>query len=158
MRVPFVALRAEASSPPGTHQWQVLGASFDWKAERSSAVSAMPPQIQLPASPLPPNYSYPVGIRNNGSQTFTVSDAKVNVEGVTVKIQEATPGKLFNVVLTFPSDFKMPAGQPIELSAKTSHLKYPLVRVPVVQTPPTVAPAVFTPPATITVKPGDAGK
>lgn len=118
------------------------------------AVSAMPPTVQLPAAPLPPSYSYPVAIRNNGTQPFTVSEAKVNAEGVTVRIQEASPGKLFNLVLTFANDFKMPSGQPLELSAKTSHPKYPLVRVPIVQNAPTVAPAVFTPPTPITVQPG----
>ncbi|MFM1769275.1 MAG: hypothetical protein RJA22_1804 [Verrucomicrobiota bacterium] len=124
------------------------------------AVSAMPPQVQLPPAPLPPSYSYPVAIRNNGSQPFNVSEAKVNADGVTARIQEATPGKLFNVVLTFSADFKLPAGQAVELSAKTSHPKYPLIRVPIIQNPPTIAPATFTPPSAtpITIKPGSAAK
>lgn len=97
------------------------------------AVTAQPPHIQLPAGPLGPNYNYPVAIRNAGRAAITISEPTVNVAGVTVKVQEATPGKLFNLSLNFPSDFKLEAGKSAELTVKTSHPKYPMLRVAIIQ-------------------------
>lgn len=119
------------------------------------AISAMPPHVQLPAGPLGAGYNYPVAIRSSGSQAITVSDVQVNAPGVTVKVSEATPGKLFNITLGFPTEFKLEPGKSVELTAKTSHPKYPVVRVPITQIAAPV-PQAIAPTVTPIVNPGAA--
>lgn len=97
------------------------------------ALVAMPPQIQLPPGPFSPEYRYPAMIRNNGSTPVKVSEPAVNAEGVTVQVQETQPGKLFTLNLSFAPTFKAMPGQPLELTVKTTHPKYPILRVPILQ-------------------------
>ena len=99
------------------------------------ALVALPQQIQVPAS-LTPEYRYPATIRNNGHTPVKLSDPAVNAEGVTVQMQEIEPGKSFRLNLGFPTNFQTHADHPIELSVKTSHPKYPLIKVPITQAPP----------------------
>ena len=97
------------------------------------ALVAMPQAIRLPAGPLSPNYRQPVTIRNNSSTAVTLSDPIVNAEGVTVQTTETQPGKLFTLNLSFPTNFQARADKPMELTVKTSHPKYPVMRVPFIQ-------------------------
>lgn len=97
------------------------------------ALVAMPQAIRLPAGPLSPNYRQPVTIRNNSSTAVTLSDPAVNAEGVTVQTTETQPGKLFTLNLNFPTNFQARADKPMELTVKTSHPKYPVLRVPFIQ-------------------------
>ncbi|MGH7811268.1 MAG: hypothetical protein ACREP5_13415, partial [Candidatus Binatia bacterium] len=97
------------------------------------ALVAMPQAIRLPAGPLSPNYRQPVTIRNNSSTAVTLSDPIVNAEGVTVQTTETQPGKLFTLNLSFPTNFQARADKPMELTVKTSHPKYPILRVPFIQ-------------------------
>jgi hypothetical protein len=97
------------------------------------ALVAMPQAIRLPAGPLSPNYRQPVTIRNNSKNPVQLSDPAVNVEGVNVQTTETQPGKLFTLNLTFPTNFQARADKPMELTVKTSHPKYPVLRVPFIQ-------------------------
>lgn len=99
------------------------------------AVFAMPSQLRLAAPPLPENYRQPVSIRNNGSSLIKLSDAVVNAEGVTVQTMETVPGKLFNLNLSFPTNFNPRPGQAIELTVKTTHPRHPILHVPILPTP-----------------------
>ena len=94
------------------------------------AVVAMPQAIRLPAM-LTPNYRQPVTIRVNGSNPVKVTDATVNAEGVTVETTETQPGRLFTVNLSFPTN--LPTKTDMALTVKTSHPKYPTLRVPFIQ-------------------------
>ena len=103
------------------------------------ALVAMPQAIRLPAGPLSPNYRQPITIRNNSSTAVTLSEPAVNAEGVTVQTTETQPGKLFMLNLTFPTNFQ--AKNDMALTVKTSHPKYPTLRVPFIQAAvPTAAP------------------
>jgi hypothetical protein len=95
------------------------------------ALVAMPQAIRLPTGPLSPNYRQPVTIRNNSSTAVTLTDPAVNAEGVTVQTTETQPGKLFTLNLTFPTNFQ--ARSDMALTVKTSHPKYPTLRVPFIQ-------------------------
>lgn len=106
------------------------------------AVIAVPQPIQLPPGPYSPEYRYPVTVKNNSRMMMTLSDPSINAEGVTIQVQEVEPGKHFTLNMGFPINFKIPAGQTVELSVKTSHPKYPILKLPVSQTPPPPPPAV----------------
>ena len=95
------------------------------------ALVAMPQAIRLPTGPLTPNYRQPITIRNNSANPVQLSEPTVNAEGVTVQTTETQPGKLFTLNLTFPTNFQ--AKPDMALTVKTSHPKYPTLRVPFIQ-------------------------
>jgi hypothetical protein len=100
-----------------------------------AAVMASPAQIMLPAGPLLGTQNASVTIHNNGATNITLSDAKVDVEGVDVKITELQPGKMFAATLTFPEKFEVAQGTQIHFSVKTSHPDFAVVKVPIMQIP-----------------------
>lgn len=101
-------------------------------ANAQPALTAMPGFIRLPPGPLTPNYRQPVTIRNNSSTPVKLSEASVSAEGVTVQMTEVQPGKLFTLNLNFPTNLQASA-KPLELTVKTTHPRYPVLRVPVVR-------------------------
>jgi hypothetical protein len=116
---------------------------------------ASPTQLILPSGPLVSGTRLGVTIRNNSPGNVTVSEPSFNLQGVGAQLQEVQVGRVYNVLITFPPGFEVPAGQKAELSVKTSHPQYPLVKVPLVQMPrPTPIPqpppaAVSTPPPVV---------
>ena len=102
------------------------------------ALAAQPPQLLLPAGPLPTENRLVVALRNNTSQPVKLSDPTINAEGASVRMQELELGKTFRFDLVFPAQFQARAGGAMELSVKTSHPKYPVMKVPVTQAQPPV--------------------
>ena len=105
------------------------------------AVTVAPSQIILPAGPFTNVVHHVVTVRNTGTNSLVLSDAKVNVPGAAVRVQETQPGRFFNLSVDFPAGFEVKAGQPVEVSVKSNHPKFPLIKVPVIQPqrPPTAA-------------------
>ncbi len=107
-------------------------------------VAVMPSQINLPAAPLANVMASAVSIRNNGTNTLTLSEPVVNAKGVDVQLKETEPRRNFMLVLNFPPGFEIAQGEKVELSVKSDHPQFPTLKVPVMQPPrpaPTVAPA-----------------
>ena len=100
-------------------------------------------QIQLPAGPFATEYRYPAMIRNNSSKPVQLSDPAVSAPGATVQLQETEPGKTFRLNLSFPAQFQAQPGAPMELTVKTTHPRYPVMKIPIIQTAP---PAPVAPP------------
>jgi hypothetical protein len=123
-----------------------------------AAVMAMPVQINLSPAPLPANQAVAVSIINNGTNALALSDPQVTVKDVTVAIKETSPGRYFNLTLTFPSGFELPPGQTAEFSVKSNHPQFPLIKVPIAQAARRVAPPKFAAqaPATPAPVPGTA--
>ena len=96
------------------------------------ALMTIPQRVQLPAGTPAVNHRATVIVRNNGSKPVELSDAQVNAEGVTVQTQETQKGKAFNLSLSFPPEFQVSAGKAVELTVKTTHRNYPVLRVPIV--------------------------
>jgi hypothetical protein len=96
------------------------------------AVVVSPPQVYLSAAPLGGAMSTTVTIRNNGTNSLSVSDAAVNATGVDVQVKETEPGRQFNVTLLFPAGFET-GGPNVALTFKTSHPKFPVITVPIRQ-------------------------
>ncbi len=108
------------------------------------ALVAMPNQVRLPTSASTVGYRHSALIRNNGSAPVKLSEPAVNADGVTVEVVETQPGKLFTLNMDIPPNFQVRPG--LELTAKTTHPKYPVFRVPIVG-PAEQIPVVVKPPA-----------
>ena len=85
-----------------------------------------------------------VTIRSTGTNALVLSDASVNVPGAAVRVVETQPGRFFNLTVDFPVGFQIKPGEKVELSAKSNHPKFALIKVPVFQPQP-VAPATGVP-------------
>jgi hypothetical protein len=100
-----------------------------------AALTVSPSRIRLPAL-LDEAKQVIVTIRNNGSAPVVLSDPEINAEGASVQLRELQPGKVFNLVATFPAGFRARPGQPMEVRVKSSHLQSPNLKVPIVQLEP----------------------
>ncbi len=99
-------------------------------------VTVVPNQIMLPAGPLT-NAMHPVvTIRYTGTNSLVLSDPRANVPGVEARVQEIQPGRFFNVTVDFPVGFQAKLGQYVEVTVKSDHPKFPLIKVPVFQLQP----------------------
>ena len=114
-------------------------------------VVAMPAQIALPMAPLANPMPSAVSIRNNGTNTLTLSEAMVSAKGVDVQVRETEPGRAFTLALNFPAGFEIAQGEKVELSVKSNHPQFPMIKVPIMQ------PARPAPTAAIPTAAGGAG-
>ena len=96
-------------------------------------VTVAPSQIILPPGPFTNVVHHVITVRNNGTNSLVLSDANVNVPGAEVRVQETQPGRFFNLSVDFPAGFELKAGQQVEVSVKSNHPKFPLIKVPVFQ-------------------------
>jgi len=118
-------------------------------------ITVTPSQLSLPPGPLAAATSLSVMIRNDSTNALALSDATINAKDVGVDLQAVKPGRLFRATLTFPQGFKVPQGQQIEFTLKSSHPLCPLVKVPVTEAAhPTASPG---PPSAATSPPQPAG-
>lgn len=116
-------------------------------------ITAMPAQLMLGPGPLAVATSLTVTLRNTGSAAVTVSGPTVNVPGAAATLDELQPGRVFKIMVNFPVGFQVKPTEPAELSVKTSHPQYPIVRVPIFQ-----GPLAFPPqPAGVLISPPSAG-
>lgn len=107
-------------------------------------LNVTPPQINLPAERLTNSLSSSVSIRYSGTMVMTLSDPAVSAKGVDVQLKENEPGRLFTLTLTFPAGFEIAGGQKAEVTVKSNHPQFPIIRVPIIQ-PPRPAPPVVPP-------------
>ena len=104
-------------------------------ANIQAIIAVSPQQVVLPRAPLPNKMSPSVMIQNRGTNLLTLTEGKVNVEGVEVELKELQPGRSFNATLTFPQGFEIQPGTPVELTFKSNHPQHPLIKIPVMQMP-----------------------
>jgi hypothetical protein len=131
---PFDSIRIPTSSK------DVPVVNINVQTIQQPALVALPDQIRLSPAGLGKAYQVSEFIRNNGRTPVSLSEAFVNVPGVTVQIKETDPGKAFQLNLLFAADFQASPGQPIFLTVKTSHPKRPIFQVPVIVPTPTPTP------------------
>ena len=109
----------------------------------SKAVLVAPNQITLPAGPLAASLSRAITIRNNGTKSLALSDARLNIPGAEVRVQETQPGRLFKLTVNFPAGFQIKPDQKLEVTLKSNHPRFSLIKVPVFQPQPS-APSTAT--------------
>jgi hypothetical protein len=98
-------------------------------------VMAVPSVINLPAAPMAATHAASISIRNNGTNTLALSEPAVNEKSVGLQLQEVEVGRFFILTANFPAGFEMAQGQKVEVSVKSSHPKFPIIKVPVMQPP-----------------------
>lgn len=108
-------------------------------------VSVNPPQIALAPGPLPNPVKMTMTVQNNSTNAVTLSEPKINADGVTVQVSERQPGRQFNLIADFPQGFQSKPGQNIQLTVKSSNPKYPLIIIPVIQPMPATIPVPVAP-------------
>jgi hypothetical protein len=109
------------------------------------AVMVTPAQVTLPAGPLTAAMNRTIMIRNTGTNSLVLSDATLNVAGAEVRVRETQPGRVFNLTVSFPAGIEVKPDQTAEVTMKSNHPKFPLIKVPVVQLQPSVGPLVTQP-------------
>jgi hypothetical protein len=131
-----ISLRTGWTNPPNINVTAV--------ANVQPAVMVIPSYITLAAGPLGAAVTNSVSIRNQSTNDLKLTEATVNAPGVEVEIREMQPGKAFSALVAFPQGFEVTPGRQVELSFKTSHPKFPLVKVPIMQMPRPAPPVVPT--------------
>ena len=96
-------------------------------------VTFTPSQIILPPGPFTNAVHHVITVRSTATNALVLSDANVNVPGAEVRVQETQPGRFFNLTVDFPAGFEIKPGQQVEVSVKSNHPKFPLIKVPVFQ-------------------------
>lgn len=112
-------------------------------ANMQPVVMVQPYQITLLAAPLVSPTISTISIRNNGTNTLALSEPAVNAKGVDLQLKELQPGRFFTLTVTFPAGFEMAQGEKVELSLKSNHPQFQVIKVPVLQPSrpaPTAAP------------------
>jgi len=109
------------------------------------AMMVTPNQITLPPGPLAASMSRAFVVRNNGTNSLALSDASLNLEGADVRVQETQPGRLFNLTVNFPAGFQIKPDQKLEVTLKSNHPKFALIKVPVFQSQIAIPPTTTRP-------------
>ena len=102
------------------------------------ALSILPAQITLPASPLANKLTPVVTIINNTTNPLALTEPAVNVPGVDFQLREVQPGRYFTIGLTFPQGFQLKDGESGELKIKSNNPKYAQIVIPITQGQPPV--------------------
>jgi hypothetical protein len=100
------------------------------------AITVNPPQVTLPGGPLPSETKQTVMIQNTTTNILALSEPTLSVEGGDIQIKEVQPGRMFTLALSFPAGFQIQPGHQVEVSVKSNHPKFPLIKVPIYQMPP----------------------
>lgn len=99
------------------------------------ALTVAPAQITLPAIQVGNPTPATVSIRYVGTNVLALSEAAVNAKGVAVDLKEVQPGRDFTLAVSFPAGFELAPGEKVELSVKSNHPQFPMIKVPVIQPP-----------------------
>ena len=105
-----------------------------------AAVMVSPAQVTLPFGPI--TTKPVVTIQNNSTNALTLSEPTVNAKDVEVQINEVQPGRTFVASLKVPEGFEIAHGEKLELSIKSNHPQYPVIKVPITQMQRPAAPAI----------------
>lgn len=137
---PVTELSSRGTVTVETSSKKVPMVSIGAFAMMQPALSVSPSQIFLQAGPQASNRPHLVTIRVNSTNQVEISEPAINVEGANVKVNPIQVGRLFNVQVSFPDGFQLKPEQKVELSLKSTHPKFRVIKVPVMQFPPPAAP------------------
>lgn len=92
-----------------------------------------PSRLLLPSGPLSNELRPKLTVRMQSTNQLVLSEPAINVPGVNVELEELQPGRLFTLTPVFPAGFELASHQRVELTVKSNHPRYPVIRVPVSQ-------------------------
>ena len=99
------------------------------------AINVVPSQVSLLPGPLAVPTTNVVTVVN-ASTVYTnlaLTDFSGPTNGVTVQMKEIQPGRQFALTIGFPAGYQVPPGTPTELTIKSSHPQYKLIKIPIYQ-------------------------
>jgi len=100
------------------------------------ALTISPATIRLPSGSMTNALEIPVAIQSRSTNSLILSDPKINVAGADLKLREIQPGRIFQLLVTFPPNFRAPADRPLEVRVNSNHPQAPTITIPVIQPPP----------------------
>jgi len=75
-----------------------------------------------------------VAVQNRSTNSLILFEPRIDAaSGADVQVVEVQPGRLFNLILTFPAGFQLTPGKEIVARVKTNQPQFPYVNVPVFQ-------------------------
>lgn len=135
-----LTIRNTSPLPPGnvqgalllkTSSLQVPSITVNFLAMVNELIAVMPAQITIPAGPASNLRAFAVSIRNNSGEVMKLSEPSVNARGVDVQMHEIEPGRQFSLTVVVPSDFTIAPEDKVELTLKSSHPQFPVIKVPI---------------------------
>jgi hypothetical protein len=76
-----------------------------------------------------------VTIHGTTTNLLSLSNAKASDSRIQVNLLPMGPKGMFNLVVAFPPDFKLEAGQHAEVTVESNHPRFPVIKVPIVEYP-----------------------
>jgi hypothetical protein len=98
-------------------------------------LAVIPDKVTLPPAPIAVKTLPTITIQNNSTNLVTVSEPACSLANVDLTFKEAIAGRAYVVTLAFPAGFEVPAGDPPNLTLKTSLPELPLIKVPITHLP-----------------------
>lgn len=102
-----------------------------------AAVVITPPVLELPLAGVPPPATNApvVLVRSTSDHRLEVTDPVTDLPGARVRMEVREPGRLVAVHLHLPANFTPARGFRSEVTVKTNHPRFPVLRIPVVARP-----------------------
>jgi hypothetical protein len=98
------------------------------------ALTVTPPRLRLLSDePLADSAQFTVRIQNQSTNALTLSNPSINAKSAEVSLRELQPGRLFELVVSFPAGFRSPPGEEIEARVKSNSAQFAVVRIPVLR-------------------------
>jgi Protein of unknown function (DUF1573) len=96
-----------------------------------------PPRVMLPPAPLAESNRVFVTIQSSSTNSLVLYEPSLDCPGAQIQLRELRPGRVSQLVLTFPAGFRIPPNQQLEARVRSNLAQEPVIRVPVLQTPAT---------------------
>lgn len=94
-------------------------------------VSLSPHTLRLPGGPIASAESRTVEIRNHGPNPLVLETPSGNLKGASVTLRETVPGRRFTLVVDLAAGFTSRGDGKEEITVKSNHPQYPVIRIPV---------------------------
>ena len=98
-------------------------------------VAVSPEQVWIPGDALVSPLKSTLVIRNSGPDPVRLSEARSSIAGPTIAIRESEPGRLYQLEVAFPAGFRLEEGTTAEITVRSTHPKFPVLRIPLLQQP-----------------------
>jgi len=111
------------------------------------AINIVPAQINLLPGPLAIPTTNVVTIINSSTNhgTLALTELSGPTNGVSVQMKEIQPGRQYALTVGFPAGYQAPPGGPVEITVKSSHPQYKLIKIPIMQPAAPLQPAFAAP-------------
>ncbi|PWU19243.1 MAG: hypothetical protein C5B50_07035 [Verrucomicrobia bacterium] len=100
------------------------------------ALAISPPTIRVSTESLSKALEVPVAIESRSTNSLVLSEPKINVAGPELKLRELQPGRTYQLLLTFPANFRAPTDKRLEVRVNSNYPQAPSISIPVFMPPP----------------------